>query len=100
MILEASMGVGGGIAGIISGIWLDARGFFEPVACSAAIHFLSFLLIFLLPDSLMIRDEQNKTPSDGFGNEAKNSFDDSASGEDGSYKYGSCKKQKLGRMSN
>uniref|UniRef100_H2XT83 Proton-coupled folate transporter n=1 Tax=Ciona intestinalis TaxID=7719 RepID=H2XT83_CIOIN len=47
-ILEASMGVGGGVAGICSGYWIEAQGFFNPVLSTMIINISSLLLVPLL----------------------------------------------------
>ena len=99
MILEAGVGVGAGIAGITTGYWIDARGFFEPTACATALYILSFALIFFLPDSLKIRDQRiqryEASPAK-FVNETNGSLANSNGVEESDSKYGSCSKPKPG----
>ena len=99
MILEAGVGVGAGIAGITTGYWIDARGFFEPTACSTALYILSFALIFFLPDSLKIRDQRiqrYEASTAKFVNETNGSLANSNGIEESDSKYGSCSKPEPG----
>nr|XP_002119904.3 proton-coupled folate transporter-like [Ciona intestinalis] len=56
-ILEASMGVGGGVAGICSGYWIEAQGFFNPVLSTMIINISSLLLVPLLLNPQKIKKE-------------------------------------------
>ena len=61
MILETSIGVGAGIAGVSSGYWFDSQGYFPPIVVTTALQLVVLFLIFLLPDSLKIREMRNET---------------------------------------
>ena len=61
MILEASFGVGAGIAGVSSGYWFDSQGYLQPVVVNTGLLIVAFFLIFLLPDSMKIREMRNET---------------------------------------
>ena len=55
------MGVGAGIAGFSSGYWFDSQGYFPPIVVGTALQVVVLFLIFLLPDSLKIREMRNET---------------------------------------
>jgi len=57
VILETFLGVGGGVAGISSGYWIKAQGYFVPAVSCIGITALAFFLIPLLPDSKKINEE-------------------------------------------
>jgi len=61
VILETSFGVGAAISGVSSGYWYDAQGYLQPIIVITALQFVAFFMIFLLPDSLKIREKRNET---------------------------------------
>ena len=54
------MGVGAGIAGVTSGYWFNSQGYFPPIVVGTALQVVVLFLIFLLPDSLKIREMRNE----------------------------------------
>ena len=54
-----SLGIAGGVAGVLSGFWVK-QGFFFPVLVSAIVCGVALLLVGVLPDSAKIKEKRNK----------------------------------------
>ena len=62
VILDMSLGVAGGIGGIVSGFWVK-QGFVQPVAATGVTTGLALLLIVFLRDSAQIKAKNRKKSS-------------------------------------
>lgn len=59
LILEMTLGIGGGLGSAVSGVWAKASGgFFQPMIGTSFIAFLALCLLPLLPNSQKIMKER------------------------------------------
>ena len=59
LILEMTLGIGGGLGSVVSGVWAKASGgFFQPMVGTSFIAFLALCLLPLLPNSQDIMREK------------------------------------------